>query len=137
MDPVRDAIHDKIAGTAAVTSLLSSATAVFHQQAPRDTAPPYVLFSKQSGTRVHVFDGPAVRPLVWQVKAVDKGPSASRAEDIDAQLEAALHDAALSITGQSLLYLRRASDVQYPERDGAEIFNHVGGLYRVTTQPTT
>lgn len=134
MDEVRRALYEKLTGTPAVTGLLSAPDQVWHQRAPVDALPPFVVFHRQSGTRDWTYRL-HTRPQLWLVKAVDRGGSASQAEAIDAAVEAALNDAALTVTGQSLLVLRRGSDVEFDEPDGGETFHHVGGLYRLVTQP--
>ncbi len=136
MNPVRDALYDRLAATAALTALLSDSAALFHRVAPPEARTPFVVFTKQTGTPTWAFDGPPLRNDVWLVKAIDRSGSASLAEDIDAQIDMALTDAPLAITGRTLLYLRRESDVDYPEQDGAETFHHVGGLYRLITVPS-
>jgi hypothetical protein len=41
--------------------------------------------------------------------------------------------ASLSISGSTLLYLRRQSDVEYPEVDNGVRYSHAGALYRLVT----
>jgi len=108
---------------------------IFYQAAPQGSAYPFVIFGKQAGTPQHAFRGPAVRSDLWMAKAVDRGPSASAAEEIDAALEAVLADAELTIADAELLYLRRVSDLDYAEVRDGETFHHVGGLYRVVVDP--
>jgi hypothetical protein len=131
---VRAAIYTLLTADDTLTDLLSSSSAVYHEQAPKEAAFPLVIFNRQSGTRIYTFGGEAIRPEVWLVKAVTQSESASTAEAIDARLETLLDDAALSVTGSTLLYLRRDSDVSYPERDGQDFYRHVGGLYRLIYQ---
>jgi hypothetical protein len=131
---VRAAIYTLLTADDTLTDLLSSATAVYHEEAPKEAAYPLVIFNRQSGQRVRAFAGEPMRPEVWLVKAVTQSESASTAEAIDARLETLLDDAALSITGSTLLHLRRESDVAYPERDGQDFYRHVGGLYRLVHQ---
>lgn len=108
----------------------------YYQRAPQDATTPMVIFSKQSGDRVLAFAGNDVKPQVWLVKAVSREDSASAAEDIDARVETVLNGATLIITGHNHLYLRRESDVTYPEDDGAETYQHVGALYRIVVEAT-
>jgi hypothetical protein len=131
---VRDAIYGLLTADDTLTDLLSSATAVYHQEAPTEADWPLVIFNRQTGQRDRAFAGEPMRPEVWLVKAVTRAHSASTAEAIDARLEALLDGAGLSITGSTLLYLRRTSDVQYPEQDGQDTYQHVGGLYRLVHQ---
>jgi hypothetical protein len=131
---VRAAIYTLLTGDDTLTDLLASTGAVYHEHAPVEAARPLVIFNRQSGTRIYTFGGEAIRPEMWLVKAVTNSQSASSAEAIDARLEALLNDAALSISGSTLLHLRRDSDVQYAEQDGHDTYQHVGGLYRLIHQ---
>jgi hypothetical protein len=131
---VRDAIYGLLTGDATLTGLLADATSVYHENAPAEATFPYVVFHRQVGLRDWTFGGEPMRPEVWLVKAVDRGQSAEDAEAIDARCETLLNDAALNITGSTLLYLRRDQDVSFPEVDGQDTYKHVGGLYRLTHQ---
>ena len=131
---VRDAIYAQLTGDATLTGLLATAASVYHEEAPAEAAFPLVIFQRQFGTRDWTFAGEPMRPEVWLVKAVDRSPSADVAEQIDARAQTLLNDAALSVTGSTLLYLRRQTDVSYAERDGHETYRHVGGTYRLIHQ---
>ncbi len=136
MNPVREAIFDRLVGDATLTALLSSPTAVHHQVAPQTEATPFVVFNKQAGTPMWAFGGPALQNDLWQVKAIALGSSASDAEVIAARIDVALTNAVLVITGSTHLYLRRESDVDYPEQDGADTYRHCGALYRLISEPS-
>jgi hypothetical protein len=131
---VRAAIYGLLSADATLGALLASTTAVYDEEAPAEAAYPMVIFNRQSGQRDWTFAGEPMRPEMWLVKAVTHARSASTAEAIDARLETLLNDAGLSITGSTLLYLRRESDVKYSERDGQDTYKHVGGLYRLVHQ---
>jgi len=64
-------------------------------------------------------------------KGVDRNTTADTAEAIQARLQTLLNDAALSISGGTLLYLRRESDVEYPETADGVRYQHAGSLYRL------
>ena len=134
MNPVRAALFDRLTTTDGPLDGLVG-DRVYHQRAPQGAAFPVVVFAKQSGTPEHAFAGRLDREL-WLVKAVSKGASAAAAEEIDAAIDVALHDAPLDIDGHTRLYLRRESDVDYPEYDGADTYHHVGGHYRLFTEPS-
>lgn len=135
-DPVRAALYSLLTGDAPLIALLATPTSVYHRLAPRDALAPFVVFDASSWrVPTWTFAGPPVDTDVWLVKAIDRSASATAAEGIAARLDTLLNDAALTITGRALLYLRRQSGVNYGEQDGAEMFTHCGALYRLVTDP--
>lgn len=135
MNPVRDALYDRLAATGALTALLATSTSIFHKVAPLNAALPYVVFHKSSGYPTWALS-PAKRieTDVWVVKGVARQASAGAAEDIAEQIEVSLNDADLTITGRTHLYLRKDSDVDYGEPNGTETYHHCGAMYRLVTQ---
>jgi hypothetical protein len=135
--PVRRSLYGKLAGDTTLNSLLGSAPAgyahaIYHQQAPENAAYPFVVFSKSSGVPTDTFHLPgAFETDVWLVKAVDRSMSGDTAEAIADRIKVLLNDAALSISGRTLMMLRRQSDVEYPEITDGESYKHVGSLFRV------
>jgi len=134
---VRRAIYGKLAGDTTLNNLLGVPPAgysksIFHQQAPDDAPYPFVIFNKQSGVPTEAFQDPsAYETDVWLIKAVDRNASADNAETVAARLNVLLNDGTISISGSALMYLRRQSDVEFPEvRDGQQ-FKHAGALYRL------
>jgi hypothetical protein len=81
------------------------------------------------------MDGNRVTGSVWLVKAVDRSPSASTAEDLADEILDALDNAALSLTDGTVLFCRRETALSYTEQDGADLWRHVGGYYRLITTP--
>ncbi len=135
MNEVRRAIYDRLTGDATLTGLLSTPTAVFHQVAPADAATPFVVFHRQDGRPEHLYAGNEIQRDIWLVKAVDRGPSATRAEDIAARIQTLLADAPLNPVGRHHVACYRDADVDYPEADAGETYRHVGATWRVITQP--
>lgn len=134
MSALRTAIFEALDGDVPLEDLVEDR--IFHQVAPQGSGYPFVVFAKQSGVPEHTFRGPAVRSDLWMVKAVDRGPSATVAEEVDSALETVLADAELSVAGAELLYLRRETDLDYAEVLDGETFHHCGGVYRVMVDPT-
>lgn len=134
---VRRAIYGKLSADGTLTALLGTpasgyAQAIYFQQAPAGADYPFVVFSKQSGVPTEAFGAPSVMETdVWMVKAIDRSSSADGAEAIHARLATLLNDAALSISGASTLYLRRQSDVEYPEVTDGNLYRHAGSLFRL------
>lgn len=137
---IRRALYGKLAGDTTLNNLLASpasgySKAIYHQEAPQGAAFPFVIFNKQAGTPTEAFQAPsALETDIWLVKGVDRSASADTAEAIQARLQALLNDASLSISGATLLYLRRQSDVQYPEVTGGVRYEHAGSLFRLMFQ---
>jgi len=132
-NPVRQAIYSLLAADSTLIGLLAAQSAIYHQQAPRLAATPYVVFSKQSGTPAWMYGGADTQSDLWLIKAVDRSPSSTTAETVAARLDALLKDAALAVSGRTTLWMRRDSDIQYPEQDGADVFQHCGSVWRLLT----
>lgn len=134
---IRRAIYGKLSGDTTLNNLLGSpapgySKSIYHQEAPENATFPLVILNKQSGTPTEAFADPsAYESDVWLVKAIDRNTSADTAESIQARLSVLLNDATLSISGSTLLYLRRQSDVEYLEVDQGVRYTHAGGLYRL------
>jgi hypothetical protein len=135
--PVRRAIYGKMSGDTTLNNLLATpptgySKSIYHQEAPDGAAYPFVIFNKQAGTPTEAFQKPsAFENDTWLIKGIDRSPSADTAEAIAARLIALLNDGTLSISGGTLLYLRRQSDVEYPEVTDGEQFKHAGALFRL------
>lgn len=135
MNPVRAAIYERLTGDDTLADLLSLPTAVHHQVAPQTASFPLIVFHKQAGTRDWQFGQAFIQWDVWTVKAIDRGPSASAAEAIDAQIDVVLSHAPLEIEGGVLLGVYRIQDVDYVETDAGATYRHVGGQYRLGSAP--
>lgn len=126
------AVYDKLNVTA-VTNVATGG--VFNTLAPQGTAPPYVLFQAMTKMDEHSFNGRFGNAL-YMVKAVSRSPWPKEALDIDTQIDTALEDASLSITGYTALLCRRESDIYLTEDAGGVIWTHSGGLYRIMADQT-
>ena len=49
----------------------------------------------------------------------------------DTQIDTALQDATLTITGFNHVYCRRESDIYLTENVGGVMYQHIGGTYRI------
>lgn len=109
---------------------------IFYQAAPEGALFPLVILNRQSGVPTEAFQDPqALDTDVWLVKGVDHASSADTVEAISARIRTLLNDATLSISGEACLYLRRQSDVDYPEVTSGETYLHSGSLYRLIVDP--
>lgn len=132
---VRTALYGALTGDAALTGLLATPTSVFHQVAPLSAPFPYVIFAKQAGNPAWAFGDGRLDSALWLVKVVSEGLSARPAEDAAKRADEVLNDAALTLSEDRLLYIRRESDVEYLEQVDADMWHHVGAMYRVITEP--
>jgi hypothetical protein len=136
--PTRRALYGKLSGDSTLNALLATPPAgwsksIYYQVAPEGATTPFVILSKQSGTPTESFGDPsALENDIWLIKAVDSG-SVDNAEAVQARIATLLNDATLSISGATLLYLRRQSDVDYSEVANGVVYRHAGSLYRLTT----
>lgn len=139
---IRRALYGRLAGDTTLTGLLGTppagyAKSIFYQEAPDAAGFPFVVFAKQSGVPTYAnATKPAFESEVWLVKAVDRATTADRAEAIADRADALLADASLSIAGgATVMWLRRQSDVDYPELVGGVRYAHTGSLYRLVFEP--
>jgi hypothetical protein len=139
--PVRRAIYGNLAGDSTLNNLLGTpapgrAKSIYYQQALQGAHFPFVIMSKQSGFPTEAFGDPsAMENDVWLVKGIgrDSDDGIDTVESIAARIIALLNDTALSISGATLLYLRRESDVEYPEVEEGVLYRHAGSLFRLVT----
>lgn len=137
--PVRRALYGKLAGDTTLNSLLGTPASgysknIYYQTAPEGAGFPRIIFNKQSGVPTEAFGDPsALENDIWLVKAIDQDTTADDAEAAAARIVALLNDTSLSISGASLLYLRRQSDVDYSEVDSGVVYRHAGSLFRLIT----
>lgn len=135
----RRAIYGKLAGDTTLNNLLASppsgwSKSIYHQIAPERASFPFIVINKQSGVPSEAFGDPsAYESDLWLVKVVDRSGSADTAESAAARITALLNDASLSISGASLLYLRRQSDVEYAEDIDGVVHRHVGSIFRLVS----
>jgi hypothetical protein len=137
--PVRRALYGKLAGDSTLTGMLGISApgygqSIYHDQAPEEASYPFVVFSKSSGVPTEVFHTAAfaIETDVWLIKGVDRNTTADKVEAIADRLKTLLNDGTISISGYAQLYLRRQSDVEYPETEEGVMYKHCGSLYRLT-----
>ena len=131
---VRQALYQKLNVSNVTTLLADGSAGIFHRLVPDRTPPaqfPLLIFNRQTDSSRWVFGANAYDSQVWLVKGVCKGTTPSPAEDVDAAVRSQLDFGSLTISGGVSMVLARISGVSYAETDGDEIFQHVGGLYRL------
>jgi hypothetical protein len=131
MKTVETALYSLLTGNAALTSLLSSATAIYNRRVPQSATLPYVVFFHSGGGPENRYPGD-LESVSYMIKGV--AATVSAAATIDDAIKAAVHGAegSLSVTGCSTLWLRRTNEVQMVEDgdEGEEIW-HYGAYYRL------
>lgn len=139
--PIRRAIYGKMAGDSTLTTMLGTPPAgysksIYYQQAPSGAGFPYVIFQKQASTPRYAIGQRAYDSDLWLIKGVVRSDpktagSADTVDNIASRLDVLLTDATLSISGRTQLYLRRESDVDYPEEADGVVYQHAGSLFRL------
>ena len=115
-----------------VAAITNEATGgVFNGVAPQGTEPPFVVFSAMAKTDDYFAYSERGGQAVYMVKAIDRSPWPKGAGAIDTQIDSVMQDAALSITGHSLISCRREEDIYLVEDLAGIMYQHVGGLYRI------
>jgi len=134
MNDLDSAIYTRLQGTA-ITSLLSGTTALYHIQAPDNAVLPYICWNIQGGGDENL-DANRTKNLVVFVRAYSENKPAV-AGSIDAQIDAALHLAPLTVSGWTNIWLAREQDIEtvQVEPNGNKFFM-AGGLYRVRLDKT-
>lgn len=133
---VRRAIYGKLAGDTTLTNLLHApasgySQSIYYEQAPQGAQEPYVVFNKQAGTPSYALSSKTIDEDVWLIKGIDRSDTADTVDAIATRLDTLLTDASLSISGKTQLYLRRISDVDYPEVADGVTYRHSGSLFRL------
>lgn len=134
------ALWTQLKSGTALTALLGDGTAgIFEDHASQSADLPYVIFNEQAGNWEQVMEGQGGTAArfysgVWQVRAVSGSAYPKEAAAIDAQIDARLHDAALTVAGYGVLRIHRESTVRFAETEGNQTIQHVGALYRVELQ---
>lgn len=97
--------------------------------APSNAPLPFVIFQWQGGGDENMTPS-RLRNVVYVVKAV--AYSKNTATDIDEQVDAALHNQSLTVTGYTNFWCAREDDVAFHEigTDGRAVY-HIGAVYRI------
>jgi hypothetical protein len=125
-----------MAGDTTLNNLLGTPPAgysksIYYERAPQGAAFPYVIFNKQAGTPRYAMGSRAFDNDVWLIKGVDRSETADAVDNIAARLDALLTDGSISIASRTQLYLRRESDLNFPETTDGVNYRHAGSLYRL------
>lgn len=135
MNAVKTAIYDKLTGGTALMAEVAGTASVHDGVAPRGAAFGYVIFAPAGGGDENITKT-RFKNLVWSIKGVSDD-SAKKAGEIDAEIDALLHNDSLSVTGWGVFWLMREGDFEYSETtlEGRNVW-HVGGTYRIRMYQT-
>ena len=122
------AVYEKLTITAVTNEAVGG---VFNQMAPEGTQTPFVVFQAMSKVDDYWSYTGRGGTAVYMIKVIDESRWPKAASDIDTQIDSAMQDVALSVTGYALLQCRRESDIYLVENSEGRTFQHIGGLYRI------
>lgn len=129
MNAIAAALYSTLTSGTALTALLAGTTAVYNGQAPDDAALPYVVFSKQGGGPENI-DPSDRRNLIYFVRGY--ALTAKAAGDIDTQVDTLLHKKNLSVSGKTVIWTARETDLEMVENPPDDVPVYMaGGLYRI------
>jgi hypothetical protein len=107
---------------------------VWRDVAPANTTGTIVVFSLAAADDQYALAHRAYTEGTYAVKVITPGDSAAPAWTAAERVETLLTDASLTLTGGRVLNCRRRSSISMTEVDNGEQYQHVGGIYTITTQ---
>jgi hypothetical protein len=112
---------------------------VYRSMAPPQTTTPYVIMSFQAGTDVVTMNGfRLIDDTIFQVRAVGPGSKSQQIAQAAGRLDALLSIPSSGVTaGGAILSCYRESPLTFDELVNGELWNNMGGLYRVIIQRTS
>ena len=124
-------IYSALSGGTALTALLHGPTSVYYMQAPDAASLDYVVWNWQAGPTDDNETAKRANTGLVFVRAYS-GTSAARAGSIDAQIDALLHGAELTVSGWNNFWTAREESMSLVEVDeaGKQIYM-AGATYRV------
>lgn len=132
MKVLEQAIYSTLAGRAQLTALLATTTSIFPDLVPEDAAlPAVVYFPYGPGTDARVYGAKAFEELDYVVKGIVSGFDPEAANDINEQIDLALNNTHIVVSGKTNMMGIRLGRVSFPERgDAGDYYQHRGGIYR-------
>lgn len=124
-------IFSKLSGGTALTTLLGG-TFIYRQQAPDNTAPPYIVFSYPSLRDDNITPHVTTNNVVL-VFAYATTPAA--ADALDSAVRGLLHGGSITVTGSANFLTRREDAFTFVDTDasGRRVYQ-TGAHYRVRLQ---
>ena len=130
MNQVFQSLYGTLTASTAITSLLSSTSAVYDTQAPPSAKYP-LLIMQQQGWSIETLDANEREDAYITIKAIGT-QSFGNAGTIDAAVRTLINDGSASISGHVTLWQKATEQIRYVETDPAgRNFYHVGHVYRL------
>jgi hypothetical protein len=125
---LEEALYTTLSATSALTTELGG-TAIYNKRAPQPAPDKYVIFQWQGGGDLN--ESPTrMRNPIYTVRGV--APTQAGASAIDDEIDAALHNQELTVTGWTNIWMAREDDVNFVEYDASGVAHYnVGGQYRI------
>ncbi len=129
INPLKKAVRGALAGAGGVTSLLSSAGAIYWREAAQGATMPYIIYDLAGGGDTN--DTPRdMLDVRVTVRAVSQ--SSTTAGSIAGAVRDALHRQALTFDdGWKHIACQHSVVIDYEERVEGQQFYHAGGTYRI------
>lgn len=121
-------LYNKLSGTSALTTELGG-TLIYNKLAPQDVGAKYCVYQYQGGGDEN--DTPTrSRSVLYAVMGVAATQEAAAA--IDGQIDTALRETTLTVSGWNNYQVIRESDINIMEPDTGGVPRYrVGGIYRI------
>lgn len=125
---IEAALYAKLVGQASLITALGG-TAIFNKLGPQPAPSKFCVYQQQGGGDVNESPTRMREPL-YTVKAIATTQAAAFA--IDAEIDTALHNKQLTVTGWTNILCQRETDINFPEIDSGGVTRyHAGGIYRI------
>lgn len=109
---------------------------VWPDLAPEQNEGPYVLVVLDAHEDVHELGQTAFERATYLVLAVHRSTDAASANAVYNQAHAVLTGSPLTVTGYTVMDVKRVNRERSAERDGISIWRFVGGRYVVEADPS-
>jgi len=134
VNAVDAAIYSALTGDTTVGNKVDDR--IYHGLAPEQKTYPFIVFQEVSGLDDYTMTKRATRTLRYQVMCVDKGPSAAVAGQTMDAVDGALHDATLTVTSHTTMYVRRDSSREFTAVESGIVYWHEVAEYLIMITPT-
>lgn len=121
-------LYNALSGYSGLTTLLGG-TLIYNKQAPQNPGTAYVVFQWQGGGDENLQLNRS-RNVLYTVRAI--ADTQEKAAAVDTQIDGALHNQTLTVSGWSNINMVRTDDISFVESTDVETpLFHVGGIYQI------
>lgn len=129
MNVIEAGLYTRLTGYSALTSVLSTTTAIYNAVAAPAAALSYVIFQHTGGGFENITPSELVNTL-YIVKGLADDPT--EAGTIQGHIKGALHGVTLTVSGYTNFYTRCETEINYTEQMGdGSIVYHRGYTVRI------